>query len=266
MRTHALAPLLASLLGCACLPAHSAQTRVLRNSYDSISIPDAQSFAGAIDHYSNKSWFTGLAGDLVTYGLSTPYSLGTDVFITGSPLVTVQNLVFNATTVNYDAVLAADVPSLNADAYVAYGYNTPVGSSVTASRIVSTVVGGYNALVFSGTLTGGVASTGQFIATITLPGDWSNPARHALDSIDPAWTLTQDFSYDSASDTTFIVASANPYGGPPNLTFTLFGSPVPEAPGPALWLLGLPLLAAARARKLPRLAVGRPDQDRAVLP
>jgi hypothetical protein len=244
LKLHAIAPLFASLLGCACLPAHSVQTRVLRNSFDSISIPDAETFAGASDSYTNRSFFTGLAADLTGYGLSTP-SLATGIFITGSPLVSVQNIVYGATTVTYEAVLTADVPSLDPNAYVDYGYDAAIGSSAAASRIVSTVVGGFNALVFSGALSGGVVSPGPFNATIALAGDWSSPARHSLDGIASGWTVTQNFIYDSATDTTFLVASSNPYSGPANLGFTLFGSPVPELPGAFLWLLGLPWLAAA---------------------
>ncbi len=248
MKLHAIAPLFAGLIACACLPAHGAQTRVLRNTYEAIAIPDALSFAGSSDHYTNRSFFTGLAGDLVTYGLNTP-SLATAVAVTGSPLVTVQNLGPTATGVSYDAVMAADVASLDPNAYVDFGYDVGIGASAAASRIVSTVVGGFNALVFSGALNGGVVSPGSFNATIALSGDWSSPARHSLDSIAIGWTVTQDFIYDSGSNTTFLVASSNPYSGAANLSFTLFGSPVPEAPGLLLWLLGLPLLAAATSRR-----------------
>jgi hypothetical protein len=244
MKLHAVAPWLAGLIACACLPAHSVQTRVQRTTYETIAIPDALGFAGASDHYANRSFFTGLAGDLVQYGLSTP-SLATAIAVTGSPLVTVQNLLPSATGVTYEAVMAADVASLNPGAYVDYGYDVAIGASAAASRIVSTVVGGYNALVFSGALNGGVVSPGPFNATIALSGDWSSPSRHSLDSIAAGWTVTQDFIYDSGSNTTFFAASSDPYSGAANLSFTLFGSPVPDAPVAWLWLLGMPLLAAA---------------------
>jgi hypothetical protein len=243
-----IALLLASLIACAGLPAHSAQTRVLRTSYDSITIPDALGFVGAADHYANRSYFTGLDGDLVQYGLSTP-SLATAIAVTGSTLVTVQNLRQSATGVTYEAVMVADVPSFDHNAYVDYGYDVAIGGSAAASRIVSTVVGGFSALVFTGALNGGVVSPGPFNATIALSGDWSSPARHALDGIAAGWTVTQDFIYNSASDTTFFAASSNPYSGAANLSFTLFGSPVPEAPGAWLWLLCLPLIAAAVTRR-----------------
>ena len=96
---------------------------------------------------------------------------------------------------------------------------------------------------------------GTFATNIYLPGDWSKAGNadqtgtHLLYSLDPLWTITNDFVYDPATNRTlFSIVNTNYPGADsddpgPYPVILLTGAAVPE-PG-SIGLLGVGALAVA---------------------
>ncbi len=111
---------------------------------------------------------------------------------------------------------------------------------------------------------------GTWITNISLPGDWSKDGNadatgtHLLYSLDPLWTVTSDFVYDSVSNRTLFSVKNTNFPGPdsydngPYPVILLTGAPVPEPA--SLGLIGIGGLAATlvfRRRRRVGSAVAR---------
>lgn len=110
---------------------------------------------------------------------------------------------------------------------------------------------------------------GTWTTAFSLPGDWSAAGNadatgtHLLYDLDPLWTVTSDFVYDSATNTTLFAVTNTDYPGVdsydngPYPVVLLTGAPVPE-PGAAT-LLGLGGLLTALALVIKERAKLRPS-------
>lgn len=98
--------------------------------------------------------------------------------------------------------------------------------------------GGRTAMEIHAVSPGGVEDHRQYLYLFELSGDWSQagtgPGQHEFLGINPAWTISQDFSYNAGIDTTFFAAYNNDYlnDGAHNidLGIRLNGQPVPSPP------------------------------------
>ena len=112
-----------------------------------------------------------------------------------------------------------------------------------ASFIMPGVVGGRNALTFSGGGTGTVANGARFVSIASITGDFSSPLLHTGLSFSPGYVLDENFTFSGGQ--TRVVVETNDYiGVDPNLSFSLLGGAV-AVPEPAsfaivsMTLLGL---------------------------
>lgn len=102
----------------------------------------------------------------------------------------------------------------------------------------------------------------NWTTTISMPGDWSQSSAgtiqgtHYLFGYDPAWTLTNDFTFDAATDQTLFKLVNNNYAGAnsaddgPYPEFALVGPVVPEPKTQLLLATGLLTLSVAFLRSI----------------
>lgn len=124
-----------------------------------------------------------------------------------------------------------------------FGYNTPVSSTSGQSLITLGQSGGLATLTFLGG--GGATGLNSFPFTISvaLPGDWSTPGTttgtYQFWGIDPGFTLTTDFVFDSGTGMTTVSAYDPTYdNGATGLNFVLFGAAT-AIPEPTTWMIML---------------------------
>lgn len=118
---------------------------------------------------------------------------------------------------------------------------------------------GLHYLEFTGDNHGFLKAGGVFDYSVTLPGNWSKQGTSTGDSelvaVNPEFTVTKDFVFDAASDTTTLeVLDTNYDLSHPDvgLDFVVFGSPVSEPLPPALLLAGLGALGWMGKRRQAR--------------
>lgn len=138
------------------------------------------------------------------------------------------------------------------------------GLTITQSWVVTQsgsiqagVANGLHTLEFVGNNVGFLKAGGVFDYSVTMPGDWSHNGMGTGDSellgLNPGFTVTKDFVFDAATDTTTLEVLDTHYDvNQPNvgLDFKLFGaSAVSEPVSPALMLAGLGVLGLAARRR-----------------
>ena len=127
------------------------------------------------------------------------------------------------------------------------------------SMVTGISANGLHYLEFIGSNDGFVKTGGVFDYAVTLPGDWSTQGTAAGDSellgVNIEFTVTKDFVFDPASDTTTVeVLDTNYSASRPDvdLQFIVFGSPVSEPLPSTLLLAGLGALGWVSRRRQAR--------------
>lgn len=216
---------------------------------------DDLTFANATSNISNLIQLIGAIGDSGTFGgfgrqLSTGF-----VFTPGSG-IQLSNISISPASKSFTATIIG----LQGDSVNWSNYQPPATPSqgFSYSNIVLDPTSGYYQLQFNIGGNGLLKAGGIFTMDLSLPGDWSQQGtgigQTQFESINSAFSITQDFVYDSGSNTTIFQAIDSNYDGSSgvNLQFILHGSavaPVPEPETYAMMLAGLGLLGFVGGRK-----------------
>lgn len=203
-------------------------TETNRDTTHTFTIPDPVTFAGTSAFYDN---FINLQA--VSIGDSASFLWTNKSLYQGFNWQMLQgnySLSYSLTGPNQYTGNVQAVNGLTDTQEISYSY--PVGADFTQSFVTVGTTNGHYALNFSGGGTNGVNNGFPFFLTIVLPGDWSTQGLaqgdHNFISIDPNWTITENFLYDGVH-TTFAAQELNFQGNNPNLQFQLIGgSAVPE--------------------------------------
>ncbi|GAB4153103.1 MAG: hypothetical protein Fur0046_33010 [Cyanobacteria bacterium J069] len=132
-------------------------------------------------------------------------------------------------------------------------YDTPVATAPEEGFAASWLVRSFDGADWDLEFLGGGANTGlippDYELAIAIPGDWStkgtNPGQLEFRSIQPGYTILDDFSYSATTGlTTFKAVASDWDGSSPNLNFVLHGKAPQAAPEPGV-LIGLTVLAGS---------------------
>lgn len=138
-----------------------------------------------------------------------------------------------------------------------FGYQSAASATPGVSFLTSGSSGGLNTLTFAASPSGFIDLGGTFNVSVVLPGNFSTygtgSGDHAGTTLDPSFSIVQNFVYDATSNTTLVSATDPNYAGNAvDLGFTLYESPAGSVPEPssfalfALGLLGLLLMVGKR--------------------
>jgi hypothetical protein len=215
-----------------------------RDFYTTFDNPN--NFAGYQGHYTfSQIWHPDNQGDITryTFGLAPPY---TNLSWTGDTNIQVSNIVQLSNSVS------ADLTALT-------GQNGQTSLSITdvaggpAPHIQVGVLNGTYFLEESHASAGGAVDGSPFTWQIKLPGDWSsvgtNTGQHKLVSINPLWTIDNNFTFDG-TDTTFrahLDNYINDGNHNINIDFIIYGGQVPLPS--TLMLLGSGLVGIGILRR-----------------
>jgi len=244
----------AVLLG---LPAAAMSAALTNNNIDTRTTTNAFSFSDlAFDHLdmhrSDALQFHGAVGDSGKFTI-TGY-LGPSVAVSVAPGAGM--FVFNQTrdpstgSISYNAVVTG-----NGNQTITQSWNL-----TTSSSMIQGVSGdGLHTLEIKVGNNGFLKEGGVFDDVVTLAGNWSTAGTATGDfellGLNPEFTITRDFVFDAATDTTTVEVVNDHYDvGNPNvgLDFVLFGSsvsPVDEPLPAGLLLGGLGLLGGLARRR-----------------
>lgn len=194
--------------------------------------------------------FHGAVGDAGKFTIDGPFGPHVSVTVAPGSGMSVSNQSYDAATgsVSYRAAITGSA-----------GQTITQSWTVTSSSSMQTGVAanGLHYLEFVGNNVGFLKPGGLFDYSVTLPGDWSRNGTATGDSellgLNAEFTVTKDFVFDAASDTTTLdVRSTNYDVSHPavGLDFRLFGvSAVGEPATPALLLAGLGLMGFTIRRR-----------------
>jgi hypothetical protein len=125
--------------------------------------------------------------------------------------------------------------------------------SFTGGVVVDPATGPLATLEFNRSHSGFLRTGGSFVYSIDIGGDWSAagvaPQHHVLRGFTPAFTVVDDFVYDSvAGRTRFSMRDTTWDNTSVNLDFVLYGAPVPEPASAVLLAAGLGWMLMRRRR------------------
>lgn len=227
-----------------------------RTTVRNISFSDL-SFADATDLVSTRFDIHGGIGDTGTFGFTGLGPPTTGFSVTGGAGVSISGVV--PPNAAGTALFTATVVGLSDQRINVLWLNQsgPPGQGFTLTHDTSS---GFHTLVFSGGGGGFVRAGGQFVFSAMLPGNWSSlgtgVGQTEFLGISPDFTVTQNFSYQPATNTT-VFEAINPNFNPsfPNVQahFVLHGAPVPEPASAVLFLFGLAALGGVCVRRSRRV-------------
>ncbi|MET0384098.1 MAG: hypothetical protein ABW032_11810 [Burkholderiaceae bacterium] len=217
----------------------------LRETLYQMSFADL-TFAGARNDRSDVLHFHGGVGDSGTFGITgfPPGFAGVSVEPASGMSVSGLQPADASGVVRYTAAIVGPSAQTLRQSWINNGLLT---SGVTA--------GGLRFLEFNSKNIGFLRPGGEFDFTVTIPGDWSTFGTATGDveflGINPDFSITRNFIYDAASDTTtFAAVDSNYRLNATDVDFVLYGAPVPEPQARAAMLVGLlPMLGFAHRRR-----------------
>lgn len=226
------------------LPVVAMSSTLTNSNIDVRTTTNVLSFSDlAFDHLvkqrSDVLQFHGSVGSAGTFTIDGPFASSAGVAVTAGSGMIVSGEAFNPAnaSVTYRAAITG-----NTDLTVRQSWNVTNSSSMKTGIAAN----GLPTLEFLGNNYGFLKAGGVFDYAVTLPGDWSTTGTAAGDSellaLNPEFTVTQDFVFDPASNTTTLEVRNTSYDlSHPGvgLDFIVFGSPVSEPLSSALLMAGL---------------------------
>ena len=240
----------------AALPAVAMSASLTNSNIDTRTTTNLLSFSDlAFDNVSKLRTdtlrFHGSVGDAGKFTIDGPFGPTVVVSVVAGAGMSVANETLDPTgSVSYRAAITGTA-------------NQSITQSWTVHTSPSLSVGvsgnGLHTLEFVGANNGFLKSGGVFDYAVTLPGNWSTQGTATGDfellGLNPEFSITKDFTFDPASNTTTLEVLDTHYDlKHPNvgLDFVVFGSPVSEPLTPALLLSGLGALGWMRRRRQAR--------------
>jgi hypothetical protein len=212
-----------------------------RDSSQTLSFSNAATFGDALLTGSSVFGLSGNSGDSYSFNYLEPHG-ATGFSATGSADFNVSAPIFSSGIPNDTQSFA--VTALNTPSSGALTVNGQLGVNVAPSGAIETlntgVSGGYNYLDEFYDPQGNQTTGQTFTFTVDIAGNYSasgvGTGRHQLVSLNPAWTVTQNFAFNG-TDTIFSadINNYDPSTDRIGLEYQIYGSPVPlPASG---WLL-----------------------------
>ena len=199
--------------------------------------------------------FHGAVGDTGKFTIGGPFGKSVAVTVTPGSGMKVTNEAFDPATasISYQATVTG-----KSGLTITQSWNVHTSASMTTGIAGN----GLHYLEFAGNNDGFLKAGGAFDYSVSLPGDWSKQGTATGDSellgLNPEFTVTKDFIFDAATDTTTLeVFNAHYDLGHPNvgLDFIVYGTPAVSEPLPsALLLAGLGALGWMSRRRQARQA------------
>lgn len=237
------------------LPVVAMSASLTNSNIDSRTTTNLLSFSDlAFDHLAKERsdllQFHGSVGDAGKFTIDGPFGPSVAVSVTPGSGMSISNEAFDPTTgsVSYRAAVTGKSGLTVTQSWIVH----------TSSSMKTGVAGnGLHYLEFIGSNTGFLKAGGAFDYAVTLPGDWSTQGTATGDSellgLNPEFTVTKDFVFDAATDTTTLeVFNAHYDLSQPNvgLDFIVYGTPAVSEPLPsALLLAGLGALGWVSRRR-----------------
>ncbi len=213
-----------------------------------LSFANANNFSGAQSHVIEiRTLAAGAAGDAFN-NTHNFVGLASNATVTGDSHIQVSNVVVSPTSVSsrqtsIDGQLGTYIIGYDIAANTGAGLTTTINGSKYVLNYASNRGFGLN--------------LSRNILEFVIDGDWSvagsNTGNHQLISINPLWTIDQNFVFDSFRGATLFIAhidnylAANPQT--PQVNFRLIGAAVPEPASLALLGLGIAALGFSRRKK-----------------
>ena len=201
---------------------------------------------------SDQLQFHGSVGDSGKFTIDGPFGPNVVVSVVPGSGMSVSNQARDPSSgsVSYRTAITG-----TAGLVITQSWNVTESSSMTTGISSS----GLHFLEFTGNNDGFLKAGGVFDYSVTLPGNWSTPGTSTGDSqlvgLNPEFTVTKDFVFDPASDTTTLEVLNEDYDPAHSnvaLDFIVFGSPVSEPLPPVLMLAGLGALGWMGRRRRAR--------------
>ena len=219
--------------------AASAQLAVERYTYSYINPGAPGNFAGAGYVYNNTLNLDSNSGT-VGYGLTIAAGAQGINFYGGG-----GTTISPASAPDFTALVPVTVTSPGGSGQF-WGFDYFGG---TNGYLSLGVLGGRNALLFSGGGSAIVEAGGRFLSSVVIAGDWSSLANRTAAAFNSNFNVLDNFSFDG-TNTRFTVETSNYLlGQNPQISFALLGGGVPEPASWAMLIAGFGLVGAAARRR-----------------